>query len=94
MAIPEMWLFKFLKLCVCVAVMVVGALNFTESAVYIHFDRTPPAWSRFSTAAFRYSVERPDGSNACRNNSCSIYCEVSVSLLLITSLSLCLISVN
>ncbi|XWS44002.1 hypothetical protein CRYUN_Cryun15aG0007900 [Craigia yunnanensis] len=76
MAILEMGLFKFLKLGFCVAVMVVGALNFTESVVYIHFDQTPPAWSRFSTAVFRYSVERPDGSNACRNNSCSIYCEL------------------
>ncbi|OMO85370.1 hypothetical protein CCACVL1_10229 [Corchorus capsularis] len=57
-------------------VMVVGALNFTESAVYIHFDQTPPTWSRFSSAVFRYSVERPDGSNACRNNSCSVYCEL------------------
>ncbi|OMO99474.1 hypothetical protein COLO4_13262 [Corchorus olitorius] len=56
--------------------MVVGALNFTESAVYIHFDQTPPTWSRFSSAVFRYSVERPNGSNACRNNSCSVYCEL------------------
>ncbi|XVF57778.1 hypothetical protein PTKIN_Ptkin07bG0009500 [Pterospermum kingtungense] len=56
--------------------MVVGALDFTESAVYIHFDQTPPPWSRFSTAVFRFSVQRPDGSNACRNNSCSIYCEL------------------
>ncbi|XP_017975918.1 PREDICTED: uncharacterized protein LOC18601011 isoform X1 [Theobroma cacao] len=76
MAIPEMGLFRFLKLSVCVAVMVVVALNFADSAVYIHFDQTPPAWSRFSTASFRYSVERADGSNACRNNSCSIYCEL------------------
>ncbi|XP_022750466.1 uncharacterized protein LOC111299514 [Durio zibethinus] len=76
MAILEMGLFKFLKQSVCVAVMVVGALNFSESAVYVHFDQTPLAWSRFSTALFRYSIERPDGSNACRNNSCSIYCEL------------------
>ncbi|XVF16198.1 hypothetical protein REPUB_Repub10bG0011300 [Reevesia pubescens] len=56
--------------------MVVGALNFADSAVYIHFDQTPPAWSRLSNAVFRYSVERPDGSNACRNNSCFISCEL------------------
>ncbi|XP_039009849.1 uncharacterized protein LOC120138461 [Hibiscus syriacus] len=76
MAIPEMGVFKFLKLSFFVAVMVVGALNFTESAVYIHFDETPPPWSRLSTAIFRYSFERPNGSNACRNSSCSIYCEL------------------
>ncbi|XP_040968481.1 uncharacterized protein [Gossypium hirsutum] len=76
MAIPEMGLFKFLKLSFFVAATVVGALNFTESAVYIHFDQTPPPWSRFSSSIFRYSFERPDGSKACRNNSCSIYCEL------------------
>ncbi|XVE84161.1 hypothetical protein DITRI_Ditri16bG0147500 [Diplodiscus trichospermus] len=74
-----MGLFKFLKLSVfCVAVMVVGVLNFTDSssAVYIHFDQTPPPEARFSTAVFRYSVKRLDGSNACRNNACSFYCEL------------------
>ncbi|KAK8672455.1 hypothetical protein V6N13_110824 [Hibiscus sabdariffa] len=76
MANPEMRVFKLLKPSFFVAVMVVGAMNFTESAVYIHFDETPPPWSRLSTAIFRYSFEGPNRSNACRNNSCSIYCEL------------------
>ncbi|KAL4378803.1 hypothetical protein GQ457_02G021090 [Hibiscus cannabinus] len=80
MANPEMRVFKLLKPSFFVAVMVVGAMNFTESAVYIHFDETPPPWSRLSTAIFRYSFEGPNRSNACGNNSCSIYCEVSLLL--------------
>ncbi|RVW45149.1 hypothetical protein CK203_067654 [Vitis vinifera] len=64
-----------LQLHLCIAVMVVGTLKPAESTLVIRFDQAPPARSRFSTAVFRYSVERPDGSNACRNNGCSIYCE-------------------
>lgn len=65
-----------LQLHLCIAVMVVGTLKPAESTLVIRFDQAPPARSRFSTAVFRYSVERPDGSNACRNNGCSIYCEL------------------
>ena len=65
-----------LQLLVCVAVILTDALKPAESTLIVRFDRTPPARSRFSTAVFRYSLERPDGSNACGNNGCSIYCEV------------------
>ncbi|XP_010660753.1 uncharacterized protein LOC104881649 isoform X1 [Vitis vinifera] len=65
-----------LQLHLCIAVMVVGTLKPAESTLVIRFDQAPPARSRFSTAVFRYSVERSDGSNACRNNGCSIYCEL------------------
>ncbi|KAA8548236.1 hypothetical protein F0562_004503 [Nyssa sinensis] len=60
----------------CVAVMVVGLLKSVESTVLIHFDQAPPARSRFSTAVFRYSVVGSNGSNVCKNNGCSIYCEL------------------
>ncbi|KAF9625909.1 hypothetical protein IFM89_027686 [Coptis chinensis] len=39
-------------------------LQVAESTVIIRFDRTPLARSRFSTAIFRYSIVRLDGSSA------------------------------
>nr|POE80564.1 hypothetical protein CFP56_04919 [Quercus suber] len=56
--------------------MVVAVLNSAESTVVIRFRSAPPPQSRLPTAIFRYSVERLDGSNACKNNACSIYCEI------------------
>ncbi len=78
-AVSEMGLLKFLQLYACIVVMVVGVLNSAESTVVIRFSRAPPPQSRFSTAIFSYSVERLDGSNACKNNGCSIHCEVPFS---------------
>ncbi|KAK9271997.1 hypothetical protein L1049_002366 [Liquidambar formosana] len=69
-------LIKLLQLYVCIAVMVVGVLNSAESTVLIRFNQAPPSQSRLSTAVFHYTVQRPDGSNACNNNGCSIYCEL------------------
>lgn len=70
--------FKFLKLSGCLAMMVmVCALNSANSTVLIHFDRAPPARSRFSTAVFQYSIKRPDDSDACKNNECSVHYQVS-----------------
>jgi hypothetical protein len=78
LAPSEMGLLKFLQLCVCSAIMAVGVLlNSAEPTVLIRFSRAPPPQSRFSTAIFGYSVERLDGSNACKKNGCSIHCEVS-----------------
>ncbi|XP_062173784.1 uncharacterized protein LOC133879273 [Alnus glutinosa] len=72
-----MGLLKFLQLCVCSAIMAVGVLlNSAEPTVLIRFSRAPPPQSRFSTAIFGYSVERLDGSNACKKNGCSIHCEL------------------
>ncbi|KAE8695611.1 Detected protein of unknown function [Hibiscus syriacus] len=56
--------------------MVVGALNLPSQQFTFISMKLPPPWSRLSTAIFRYSFERPNGSNACRNSSCSIYCEL------------------
>lgn len=56
--------------------MVAVYLHGAESGVAIRFTRVPPLRSRFSTAVFRYVVERADGSNACYNSSCSISCKV------------------
>ncbi|XP_030953566.1 uncharacterized protein LOC115976435 isoform X2 [Quercus lobata] len=71
-----MGLLKFLQLYACILVMVVAVLNSAESTVVIRFRSAPPPQSRLPTAIFRYSVERLDGSNACKNNACSIYCEI------------------
>ncbi|XP_021888254.1 uncharacterized protein LOC110807432 isoform X2 [Carica papaya] len=78
MSVPEMDLFRFLKLIsvYIVAALVVSTLNSVESRIYIHFDQTPLPFSRFSTAIFGYSVKRLDGSNACAKHSCLIYCEL------------------
>ncbi|KAM6549579.1 hypothetical protein CsatB_021255 [Cannabis sativa] len=51
-------------------------LNSVESKVLIHFAQAPPPRSRHSYAVFRYSFESLDGSNACHNNTCSVYCQV------------------
>ncbi|KAL5797191.1 hypothetical protein ACOSQ2_002011 [Xanthoceras sorbifolium] len=75
-AVVEMGLFKFLKLSVCLVIMVVGALISAESTILVHFDRAPPARSRFSTAVFQYTIRRPDASDACKNNGCSLHCEL------------------
>lgn len=53
-----------------------------ESMVLVRFDRAPPAQSRYSSAVFRYSVVTPDGSNACKHNVCSIFCQVCISIIL------------
>nr|XP_023876931.1 uncharacterized protein LOC111989373 [Quercus suber]XP_023893180.1 uncharacterized protein LOC112005161 [Quercus suber] len=66
-------------LVVAVSISVVPQLkllNSAESTVVIRFRSAPPPQSRLPTAIFRYSVERLDGSNACKNNACSIYCEI------------------
>ncbi|KAJ0113031.1 hypothetical protein Patl1_03033 [Pistacia atlantica] len=75
-------LLKYLRvLGVCFVLMVVGALNSAHSAVLLHFTRAPSARSRFSTAVFEYSIRRPDGSNACKNNGCSVHCELDGKIL-------------
>ncbi|KAF4397482.1 hypothetical protein G4B88_027222 [Cannabis sativa] len=51
-------------------------LNSVESKVLIHFAQAPPPRSRHSYAVFRYSFETLDGSNACHNNTCSVYCQI------------------
>ncbi|CAK7328314.1 unnamed protein product [Dovyalis caffra] len=76
MATSETGLFQLLKLVVCIALMVVCALDSIESIVLINFHRAPPEQSRISTAVFQYSAEFPDGSNACKNNSCHNSCEL------------------
>ncbi|KAJ6298783.1 hypothetical protein OIU76_019859 [Salix suchowensis] len=76
MATTETGLLHLLKLALCIAVMIVCALDSTESTVFINFHQAPPEQSRISTAVFQYSAEFPDGSNACKNNSCHISCEL------------------
>ena len=58
------------------AVILVHVLNLVESMVIVQFGQTPPPRSRYSYAVFKYSFETLDGSNACQNNTCSIYCQV------------------
>lgn len=69
-----MGLLKFLLLYTYT--VLVHLTNLAESMVLVHFDRTPPAMSRYSYAIFRYSFQALNGSNACQNNICYIYCEV------------------
>ncbi|CAN1321654.1 hypothetical protein LINPERPRIM_LOCUS32107 [Linum perenne] len=69
-----MGLFKFLVLFT--AVIVAGFFNFVQPSVLIHFHETPPKFSRFSTAVFKYSIEGSDGKNSCSNNGCLIACEL------------------
>ncbi|KAF9666227.1 hypothetical protein SADUNF_Sadunf16G0207700 [Salix dunnii] len=76
MATTEIGLLQLLKLAMCIAVMIVCALDSNESAVFINFHQAPPEQSRISTAVFQYSAEFPDGSNACKNSSCHISCEL------------------
>lgn len=72
-----MGFFEFLRAIFYVVIIMVGALISAESTVVVHFDRVPPAQSRFSYAVFKYSIKRSDASDACRNNECSLHCEVS-----------------
>lgn len=75
-------LLKYLRVLVfCFVLMMVGALNSAHSTVLLHFTRAPSVRSRFSTAVFEYSIRRPDGSNACKNNGCSLHCEVPLLIL-------------
>lgn len=72
-----MGLQKFLQLFIFLSVMAVEVLiDSAEPTVLLRFTRVPAPRSRFSTAIFRYSVQRLNGSNACKNNGCSISCEV------------------
>ncbi|XP_024031820.1 uncharacterized protein LOC21394057 [Morus notabilis] len=64
-----------LSLCAAVVIFV-HVLNSVESTVLIRFDQAPQASSRYSYAVFRYSFERLNGSNACHDNRCSIYCQL------------------
>ncbi|KAG5107698.1 hypothetical protein JHK84_044605 [Glycine max] len=71
-------LLNFLQLyCACVALMVVGVLFVSaESTLLVYFKRVPPPRCRSSNAVFQYLVERLDGSNACKRNTCSFSCEL------------------
>ncbi|CAK9143303.1 unnamed protein product [Ilex paraguariensis] len=78
-AVSNMGLLRLIQVYLCTAVVVLCILNSSGSVVLIRFDEAPQARSRFSTAIFRYSVIRPNGSNACTNNTgCSIYCETKL----------------
>ncbi|TXG54876.1 hypothetical protein EZV62_020132 [Acer yangbiense] len=80
--VDEMGLFKFLKPSVFLVIMVVGALiSSAESTILVHFDRSPSARSRFSTAVFQYSIKRPDASVACQNNDCFLHCQLDGQIL-------------
>ncbi|KAF5206955.1 transmembrane protein [Thalictrum thalictroides] len=58
-----------------------------QSMVIIRFDKTPLARTNSSTAIFRYSVLRPDGSNACKKkHNCSIHCQLDGKTLKLCSL--------
>ena len=63
---------KFLQMSACVIVMV--AVVF--STLLLYRKHAPPAQSRFSTAVFRYSVQRLNGSNPCLRNGCLFTCVV------------------
>ncbi|XP_015571909.2 uncharacterized protein LOC8271447 isoform X2 [Ricinus communis] len=76
MASPKMGILVFLRLFICIAVMALGALHSAESILLIHIHGAPPKHSRFTNAAFRYSVQRPDGTDACNNVGCSISCKI------------------
>ncbi|KHN40962.1 hypothetical protein glysoja_039369 [Glycine soja] len=72
-------LLKFLQLycAYCVGLMVVGVLFVSaESTLLVYFKRAPSPRSRSSNAVFQYLVERLDGSNACKRNTCSFSCEL------------------
>ncbi|KAL9404270.1 hypothetical protein Peur_001242 [Populus x canadensis] len=76
MATSAIGLLQLLKLVMCIAVMILCALDSTKSIVIVNFHQAPPEQSRISTAVFQYSTEFPDGSNACKNNSCHMSCEL------------------
>ncbi|KAK9117555.1 hypothetical protein Sjap_016502 [Stephania japonica] len=68
---------KPLQFCLCL--MVAHLLQSAESMLLVRFDRAPPHRTRFSTAVFRYSTLRPDGSNPCeKHQECSFSCKVMV----------------
>ncbi|RDX85024.1 hypothetical protein CR513_33843, partial [Mucuna pruriens] len=68
---------KFLRLCACVALMVVGVLFVSaQSTLVVYFYRAPPPRSRSSNAVFQYLVQRLDGSNVCKRSTCSFSCEL------------------
>ncbi|KAI4375390.1 hypothetical protein MLD38_013267 [Melastoma candidum] len=67
---------SFLVYLFGVVMLAVAYLHLAESGVAIRFTSVPPVRSRFSTAVFRYVVERSDGRHACSNSSCSIICKV------------------
>ncbi|KAM7279476.1 hypothetical protein ACFE04_006610 [Oxalis oulophora] len=74
-----MALFMFHK--AVIFIMIVLLLVSVESTTVINFHEFPPLMSRYSTALFRYSVEWPDGSDACSNRRCSFYCEIDGQIL-------------
>ncbi|KAK9108488.1 hypothetical protein Syun_024499 [Stephania yunnanensis] len=78
---------KLLQWCLCL--MAAHLLQSAESMLLVRFDRAPPPRTRFSTAVFRYSTLRPDGSNPCEmHQECSFSCEVSlVSMFLLSQIS-------
>ncbi|WVZ07629.1 hypothetical protein V8G54_020975 [Vigna mungo] len=66
-----------LKLCACVALMMVGVFFISaESTLLVYFKRVPPPRSRSPNAVFQYLVGGLDGSNACKRNTCSFSCEL------------------
>lgn len=91
MATSAIGLLQLLKLVMCIAVMILCALDSTKSIVIVNFHQAPPEQSRISTAVFQYSTEFPDGSNACKNNSCHMSCEVTF---LLKHLSFFLLNLN
>ncbi|XP_010554111.1 PREDICTED: uncharacterized protein LOC104823982 isoform X3 [Tarenaya hassleriana] len=52
-----------------------------KTGISLRFLQTPPAWSRSSTAVFRYEVQRPDRSDACKNEQCSFVCQLDGQIL-------------
>ncbi|KAF6150086.1 hypothetical protein GIB67_002868 [Kingdonia uniflora] len=71
-----MGLIKLFQVCICL-LLVVLLQTVVESVILVRFDRAPPARSKVSTAVFRFSVLRPDGSSPCKkDHECSLYCEV------------------
>ncbi|KAK9120096.1 hypothetical protein Scep_018189 [Stephania cephalantha] len=77
---PAMGSLKLLQLCLCL--MAAHLLQSAESMLLVRFDRAPPPRTRFSTAVFRYSTLRPDGSNPCeKHQECSFSCELNGQIL-------------
>ncbi|XP_065878870.1 uncharacterized protein [Euphorbia lathyris] len=66
----------FFKLAFHIAVILIVALDSTDSTLIIHFLEAPPKHSKFSDAVFRYSVRGLDGLNACKTTACSVSCEL------------------
>ncbi|KAG9445995.1 hypothetical protein H6P81_012123 [Aristolochia fimbriata] len=67
----------FLRVSLVFACVAIVFLHLGESSVLIHFDRAPPALTRFSTAVFFYNILDPNGNKLCADdNGCSIFCEL------------------